>query len=107
MAKLSKKNFLEFKDDQKFDQFLTMTKNTLSAKIEPEASEFSPLEEFSAPFIYYSPYPKGPPAASAERVSIKKQSYVEESEDEGIKGTPPLKKSLKKDLIDEKIEEVE
>ncbi len=45
MAKLSKKQFLAFKDDQKFNQFLTMTKNTLSAKIEPEKQDISPLEE--------------------------------------------------------------
>ncbi len=45
MAKLSKKQFLAFKDDLKFNQFLTMTKNTLSAKIEPEKQDISPLEE--------------------------------------------------------------
>jgi len=45
MAKLAKKQFLAFKDDQKFTQFLGNTQDKLSARIEPEKQEISPLEE--------------------------------------------------------------
>ncbi|MHA1970074.1 MAG: hypothetical protein ACW964_20060 [Candidatus Hodarchaeales archaeon] len=45
MAKLAKKQFLAFKNDQKFTQFLVTTQNALSAKIEPEKQDISPLEE--------------------------------------------------------------
>ena len=45
MAKLAKKQFLTFKDDQKFTQFLGNTQDKLSARIEPEKQEISPLEE--------------------------------------------------------------
>ena len=45
MAKLAKKQFLTFKDDQKFTQFLKNTQDKLSARIEPEKQEISLLEE--------------------------------------------------------------
>ncbi len=45
MAKLAKKQFSAFKDDQKFTRFLGITQDKLSARIEPEKREISPLEE--------------------------------------------------------------
>ncbi len=64
--------------------------------------------EVPSPYIYYFPYPKGPPAASAEGHLIKIEKPLEEvTENETINGTPPLKKPFRKDLFDEETEDVD
>ncbi len=45
MAKLAKKQYLAFNNDQKFTQFLSNTQNKLSGQISPEKQDISPLEE--------------------------------------------------------------
>ncbi|MHA1979361.1 MAG: hypothetical protein ACW98I_20845 [Candidatus Hodarchaeales archaeon] len=65
MVKLSKKKWVELKDIMKYLAFLLATRPYLAAKIGLQSFD-NPLEDPPTPFVYYFPYPKPPPAASAE-----------------------------------------
>ena len=116
MASYAIKQWNQLQDDQKFVAFLEKTRANLLARVAPNKNVFSLLEEIlktddkrlgsedeftddrdlespPTPYVYEFPYPKGPPAASAEAIPIKKKDlYIEDNSEDQLtpQDTSPL-----------------